>query len=175
MSSPGAVPAAVQACIAFGGNQGEVIETFRQARRKLCDAAGIGVCSASWVYRTAPVGFLAQADFLNAVLALQTRLAPMALLALLLRIERQHGRLRGAERDGPRPLDLDLLLHGEAQLQTPALTLPHPRMTARAFVLAPLVDVLGADRLLDGDTLGGWLAQCSGQRVLRFAAPGDWS
>lgn len=165
----------VLACIAFGGNLGDVLHGFRTARRALLATPGIAPHAASALYRTAPVGFLDQADFINAVLAVRTHLTPSDLLTLLLGLERQQGRTRGGERNGPRPLDLDLLLHGETTMETAALTLPHPRMAGRAFVLAPLCDVLGADYLLKGASLAQRLEQCAGQRVLRFATPEDWS
>lgn len=167
--------AAALACVALGGNQGDVVTAFRHARRALGTQPGAAEVAASWIYRTAPIGFAAQPDFCNAVLAIRTPLTPIALLESMLELERQTGRQRGSERNGPRPLDLDLLLHDDTELALPELSLPHPRLTHRAFVLAPLIDVLGPHALVAGQPLKHWLAQCSGQRVLRLLSPDAWS
>jgi 2-amino-4-hydroxy-6-hydroxymethyldihydropteridine diphosphokinase len=95
---------------------------------------------ASSFYRTAPVGYAGQPDFVNAVVAIDTGLAPRALLDALLAIERQHGRVRTVP-NGPRTLDLDLLVYGEVRLNEPGLTVPHPRMHERAFVMVPLAEI----------------------------------
>jgi 2-amino-4-hydroxy-6-hydroxymethyldihydropteridine diphosphokinase len=92
------------------------------------------------LYRTSPVGYLEQPDFINAVASVQTTLKPQALLAALLAIENRHGRRR-TMRNAPRTLDLDLLLYGEAVFDQDGLTLPHPRLHERAFVLAPLAEI----------------------------------
>ena len=104
------------------------------------------VVARSSLYSTAPVGFADQPRFLNAVVALQTDLEPRALLAGLLRIEREFGRDRAsAIRNGPRPLDLDILVYGNEQISEPGLEIPHPRMEERDFVLIPLVEVASND------------------------------
>ncbi len=96
---------------------------------------------ASSLYRTAPVGYADQPDFINAVVLLETGLAPDALMAELLEMETRHGRVRHV-RNGPRTLDLDLLLYGGLILEDdPALILPHPRLHQRSFVLIPLVEI----------------------------------
>jgi 2-amino-4-hydroxy-6-hydroxymethyldihydropteridine diphosphokinase len=94
----------------------------------------------SSLYRTAPVGKLDQPDFVNAVARVETGLGPEALLEALLAIERGHQRVRG-ERNGPRTLDLDLLLYGSERIDLPGLTVPHPRVHERAFVLVPLAEI----------------------------------
>ena len=94
----------------------------------------------SSLYTSAPVGYAAQPDFINAVAALETRLSPRALLEAMLGIEHHHGRNR-TFRNAPRTLDLDLLLYGEAHFHEENLTLPHPRMHERAFVLLPLLEI----------------------------------
>jgi 2-amino-4-hydroxy-6-hydroxymethyldihydropteridine diphosphokinase len=100
------------------------------------------VLSCSRLYSTEPVGFAAQPRFLNAAVALETELEPRALLEELLGIERALGRDRSAGiQNGPRTLDLDILLYGELILREPGLEIPHPRMAERAFVLAPLGDI----------------------------------
>jgi 2-amino-4-hydroxy-6-hydroxymethyldihydropteridine diphosphokinase len=97
------------------------------------------VSARSALYRTAPVGYADQPPFVNACAKLETRLAPRALLEALLAIERRHGRRRDIP-NGPRTLDLDLILYGGEKIEEPALRVPHPRAHERAFVLAPLVD-----------------------------------
>jgi 2-amino-4-hydroxy-6-hydroxymethyldihydropteridine diphosphokinase len=110
----------------------------------------------SSLYSTAPVGFADQPRFLNAVVALETRLAPRALLEALLEIERALGRDRStSQENGPRTLDLDILLYGDLVLREHGLALPHPRMAERAFVLAPLSEI--APEVRDprsGETMG---------------------
>jgi 2-amino-4-hydroxy-6-hydroxymethyldihydropteridine diphosphokinase len=105
------------------------------------------VVARSSLYSTAPVGLAAQPRFVNAVVALETELAPQALLQELLAIERAHGRDRsGSVRNGPRTLDLDLLLYGDLVVNEHGLAIPHPRMAERAFVLAPLEEMAPAVR-----------------------------
>jgi 2-amino-4-hydroxy-6-hydroxymethyldihydropteridine diphosphokinase len=98
------------------------------------------VVKRSSLYRSAPVGYAAQPDFVNAVARLETGLAAERLLAELQAIEARHGRRRDF-RDAPRTLDLDILLYGELALRTPELEIPHPRMHERAFVLEPLLEI----------------------------------
>lgn len=100
------------------------------------------IVARSSTYLTSPVGFAAQAVFHNAVIALDTTLEPLPLLQLLLATERHLGRIRTADqKNGPRTLDLDLLLYGDVQLHTHQLVLPHPRLADRRFVLAPLAEI----------------------------------
>ncbi len=126
------------AFIALGGNLGDVRATLHTVLEPL-DTLGT-VVNKSSLYRTAPWGNLEQPSFLNAALELRTTLEPEALLRALLEIEVGFGRVRG-ERWGPRTLDLDLLSFGGQVLETGALTLPHPRMLERAFVLTPLLEI----------------------------------
>jgi 2-amino-4-hydroxy-6-hydroxymethyldihydropteridine diphosphokinase len=114
----------------------------------------------SSLYRTAPVGHEAQPDFINAVAQLETALPARRLLAELQSIEKSHGRERSFK-NAPRTLDLDLLLFGNAKLSSPQLTLPHPRMHERAFVLAPLLEI--------APQLPFSLAAGAGQRIERIA------
>jgi 2-amino-4-hydroxy-6-hydroxymethyldihydropteridine diphosphokinase len=104
-------------------------------------ARGVAGLVLSPLYRTEPVGGPPQPDFLNAVAAGVTRLAPLDLLGLLRDLERAAGRVFSAERNGPRPLDLDLLLYGDLEIDLPGLVVPHPRLAERRFVLAPLADL----------------------------------
>ena len=128
------------AYIAFGSNLGNPLEQLRQARR---GSSLLGrITGASSLYRTAPVGGPpGQEDYLNAVIALNpTANDPQTLLAELLRLEARQGRVRNV-RWAARTLDLDLLAWGDRVLATPELTLPHPRLLERAFVLAPLCEL----------------------------------
>ncbi|MDR5861167.1 2-amino-4-hydroxy-6-hydroxymethyldihydropteridine diphosphokinase [Halomonas eurihalina] len=115
---------------------------------------------ASPLYATRPVGPADQPDFINAVAQLETRLSPLALLDQLQALEQRHGRIR-ERRWGPRTLDLDLLLFDEQRLATPRLTLPHPEMTRRAFVLVPLAEVAPALVLPDGRDIASLTAALS--------------
>jgi 2-amino-4-hydroxy-6-hydroxymethyldihydropteridine diphosphokinase len=104
---------------------------------------GLGrICARSSLYSTSPVGIADQPRFVNAVIALETEMQPRELIVALLAIEREFGRDRKDEiRNGPRALDLDILLFGARQISEPGLEIPHPRLSERAFVLAPLVEI----------------------------------
>lgn len=137
-------PAApVPAWVAIGGNQGQVRATLEAAIEAIDALPGTRVLQRSSLYRTPAWGRTDQPDFINGVLAVETTLAAPDLLANLLGIERRFGRLRDedAGRWGPRTLDLDLLLHDDQVLELPGLSLPHPRLHERAFVLVPLAEI----------------------------------
>lgn len=143
-------PPLVQAAIGLGGNVGDSITRLRAAMDALDTLPGCRVTARSPLYRTPAWGVTEQEDFINAVVLLQTGLLPLALLDSMLKIERAHGRNRSTEtRWGPRTLDLDLLLYGDAQLDLPGLQVPHPQMHRRAFVLVPLLAV-DADAVIPG-------------------------
>lgn len=130
-----------RAYVGLGGNLGDVADTFRDTLRRLAaQVPATRVEAVSSLYRTRPVD-AAGPDFLNAVVALQVSLGPHELLGVLQGIELAHARER-PYRNAPRTLDLDLLWFGGAVLARPELTLPHPRMHERAFVLAPLAELL---------------------------------
>ena len=121
------------AYIGLGANLGDRAATLREAARRL---GALGrITAVSSLYETEPVGFRDQPPFLNAVIALETGLTPAALFQGLLTIERELGRIR-TFRNAPRTLDLDVLLLDDLVMETPELTLPHPRLHERAFVLA---------------------------------------
>ena len=128
-----------RAFVALGGNLGEVRTRLQAAVADLSALPGTRLEGASSLYRTRPVD-AGGPDFLNAVVALETVLAPQELMRALLRIELAHDRER-PHLNAPRTLDLDLLHHGGAILSTPSLTLPHPRQQGRAFVMTPLAEL----------------------------------
>jgi 2-amino-4-hydroxy-6-hydroxymethyldihydropteridine diphosphokinase len=132
-----------RAYLGLGSNLGDRLANLQSAVDALGATAGTDVAAVSRVYETAPVGGPPQDAYLNAVVAIDTELDPHALLARAQRIERDARRVR-AERWGPRTLDVDVLLYDDARLADPDLTVPHPRMWERGFVLAPLRDVAPA-------------------------------
>jgi 2-amino-4-hydroxy-6-hydroxymethyldihydropteridine diphosphokinase len=132
-----------RAYLALGSNLGDRLSRLQSAVDGLGAAVGVEVVAVSRVYETAPVGGPPQGTYLNAVIAIETDLDPHALLALAQQTERDAQRVR-AERFGPRTLDVDLLLYDDVHLADPELTVPHPRMWERGFVLAPLRDVAPA-------------------------------
>jgi 2-amino-4-hydroxy-6-hydroxymethyldihydropteridine diphosphokinase len=154
------------AYLSLGSNMGEREDRLRQAI-ELLERGNIAVIKRSSVYETAPQDVPDQPWFLNMALACRTTLLPLQLLNLLLRIEREIGRVRRAEmRRGPRPIDLDLLLFGDAVIQLPRLTVPHPRMLQRRFVLEPLLEI-APDLTFPGDgkPLRGYLAATMDQPI----------
>ena len=141
--------APVTAYVGLGANLYEPIAQLQLAFTELDALAETRVTARSPLYKSAPLGPHEQPDYINAVACLETRLTPLALLAGLHAIENNHGRRRDGERWGPRTLDLDLLLYGDLSVTSPALTLPHPGLRERAFVLYPLTDI-AADLIIPG-------------------------
>ncbi len=131
---------AVKAFVGLGANLGDPGQQIRGALTALGGIPGTRLARASSFWRSAPVGYAAQPDFVNAVAELETDAAPRALLERLLAIEKGFGRERSFA-NAPRTLDLDLLLYGDRVLLEQGLEVPHPRMHERAFVLAPLVEI----------------------------------
>jgi 2-amino-4-hydroxy-6-hydroxymethyldihydropteridine diphosphokinase len=130
------------ALIALGGNVGDVRAAFNSAVPQICDKAAARLVARSSDYATPPWGEEQQPPYVNACIEIETALAPHALLDVLHEVERAHGRDRSREkRYGPRTLDLDLLAWDDRVLDTPTLTLPHPRLFERAFVLVPLAEI----------------------------------
>jgi 2-amino-4-hydroxy-6-hydroxymethyldihydropteridine diphosphokinase len=158
----------VTAYLGLGSNVGDRHAHLRAAVTALRDH-GVEVEAISSVYETEPVGeVLDQPEFLNAVVRIRTRLEPEQLLDLCKAIEVEQGRMLGGQRHGPRPLDLDLLLVGDLELESARLTLPHPQVTDRRFVLEPLLEVDPELTLPDGTSLADRLASLEqAQRVER--------
>jgi 2-amino-4-hydroxy-6-hydroxymethyldihydropteridine diphosphokinase len=137
---------AAEAFIGLGANLERPVEQVRQAILELDAIARTQLLVASSLYRSAPVGYADQPDFINAVAKLSTQLSPRELLDALHEIENRHGRRRSI-RNAPRTLDLDLLLYGARTLDEQGLVVPHPRMHERAFVLLPLAEIAPDARL----------------------------
>jgi 2-amino-4-hydroxy-6-hydroxymethyldihydropteridine diphosphokinase len=141
----------VRAYIGLGSNLGDREATLREALSRLGAADGIEVVAVSSFRESDPVGVIDQPRFLNAAASLETSLEPLELLGRLLEVERGLGRDRAKEeRWGPRTLDLDLLLYGDEEIDVPGLTVPHPRLAERLFVLQPLLELDPGLRLPDG-------------------------
>lgn len=138
-----------EAYVALGSNIGDREKLLQSALDLIGGYPGIKLERVSAVYQTDPVGYTDQPPFLNMVAAVRTSLEPILLLRALLALEQQLGRTREI-RFGPRTIDLDLLLYGQVSMDQEELTLPHPRMLERAFVLVPLHDVLSAGHPLEG-------------------------
>jgi len=131
-----------RAYVALGSNLGDREGTLRAALEALAADPGIDVVAVSRFYDTEPVGYLDQPRFLNGAAALETGLPARELLERLLAVELRFGRRRDdVPEQGPRTLDLDLLLYGDAEIDEPGLRVPHPRMHERRFVLEPLADL----------------------------------
>jgi 2-amino-4-hydroxy-6-hydroxymethyldihydropteridine diphosphokinase len=130
----------VPAYIALGSNLRDPERQVEAGIEELAMLRDTRLAAASSLYRTAPVGYLDQPDFINAVALVETGLSPRALLDELLAIERRFARVRGVK-NGPRTLDLDIVLYGDEAHKDEALTIPHPRMHERAFVLVPLAEI----------------------------------
>ncbi len=152
--------------LALGSNLGHREENLENAITALA-RQDIGLIARSSIYETEPQDVADQPWFLNMVIECETRCFPLQLLAVLLKIERELGRLQtNVVRRGPRIIDLDILLFGNISMQTPQLTIPHPRMSERRFVLEPLLEI--APELKHPETrepLKKSLARLSGQRL----------
>ncbi|WP_439107267.1 2-amino-4-hydroxy-6-hydroxymethyldihydropteridine diphosphokinase [Congregibacter sp.] len=150
----------IRCYIGLGANLGNAHEALIEAVLGLEQAAAINVVGRSSIYRSAPMGPQDQPDYLNAVAALDTTLDPLALLDQMQLLEEKAGRVRGL-RWGARTLDLDLLIYGTTALQSERLTLPHPGLLERNFVLRPLADIVGESwQFPDGSTLAQHLDSC---------------
>ena len=157
------------AFIGLGSNLGDRESHVETAIREIATLPGTSLVSRSSLYESSPLDACG-GDYLNAVARVRTSLGAMELLAALQSIEASHGRER-PYRNAPRSLDLDLLLHGDAQRATPELTLPHPRLHERAFVLLPLAEIAPGLRIAGRGDLAELLRGLGGQRVARWRAP----
>lgn len=157
------------AYIALGANLDDPVAQVSRAMTALRSLPQSTLLRASSLYRTAPVGIHGQPDFINAVAALETTLAPESLLDALLAVEVEFGRRRDYPL-APRTLDLDLLLYGDEVIDTTKLTLPHPRMHLRAFVLRPLLEIAPDCRIPGRGAAAAWLPAASKQAIEQMAA-----
>ena len=153
------------AYIGLGSNLADPVRQVRTAMAALSVLPQTELDACSPLYRTVPVGNAAQPDFINAVCRIRTSLPAVTLLQALLGIERAHGRVRGGEKAGPRTLDLDLLVYGEETRNTAQLSLPHPRLHERAFVLYPLAELDPGLAIPRHGLVGMLLARCAGQVI----------
>src|SRR5579864_8213413 len=154
--------------IALGGNIGDVRATFRKAIANILGMTQAALLARSSDYATAPWGNEQQPRFINACIEIETSLDPHALLFALHRIEQKFGRDRSREqRWGPRTLDLDLIAYDDVSIDRPELTLPHPRLFERAFVLAPLAEI-APDRVIRGRRVKNALAKLSTDGIERL-------
>ena len=161
----------VEAIIALGGNIGDVRSTFDQAIAMLCKDETIRLLARSSDYRTPPWGVIDQPSFVNAVITVATSLPPHDLLARMQQCERALGRDRAHERRwGPRTIDLDLIAYGDLVLNDGTLTLPHPRLFERAFVLVPLLEI-APDCVIAGIRLGDALERIDASGVEKLPNP----
>ena len=148
-----------EAFLALGGNLGDVRSTFDRAVARLCDGSAVRLRARSSDYRTPPWGETHQPAFINAAIAVETTLSPHELLSRALHCERALGRDRTRERRwGPRTVDIDILAYDDVELRDAELTLPHPYLFERAFVLVPLAEI-APDRLIAGARVRDALAR----------------
>ena len=160
----------MRAHLGLGSNVGDRLRSLRAAREALV-RRGVEVIAASSVYETAAQGdVLDQPDFLNACLVVETQASAEELLDVCKAVERELGRPGGGRRHAPRPIDVDLLLAGDLTQRSERLSLPHPELTRRRFVLEPLLELEPSLALPDGTALAPLLAHVSDQRVERAGA-----
>ena len=153
--------------IGLGSNMSEPIRQIRTALREIDELAGCSLMRVSSLYESAPIGGVAQPPFVNAVAEIETTLSPQVLMARLLDIERLHDRVRTVK-NGPRTLDLDILVFNDWCLDEVEVTTPHPRAHERAFVLLPLLE-LAPELYIPGKGLArDFLPQVSGQSVRKM-------
>jgi 2-amino-4-hydroxy-6-hydroxymethyldihydropteridine diphosphokinase len=152
----------VRAYLGLGSNVGDRRANLQQAVDLLDVEPGIRITHTSEVWETDPVGGPSQPDFLNAVAGVRTQLTPWALLAACGRVEHALGRVRDV-RWGPRTIDIDILLMQNTVMSDPKLTVPHPRLTERAFALLPLLQLAPTAKLPDGTPLAAFAGQVGAQ------------
>jgi 2-amino-4-hydroxy-6-hydroxymethyldihydropteridine diphosphokinase len=159
-----------EALVAFGGNLGDVRDTLDRAVAAFVDGKDVRLLARSSDYRTPPWGIEDQPPFVNLAIAVDTGLAPHALLARAQAVERALGRERAKElRWGPRTVDIDLIAYDDLALDTPDLTLPHPRLFERAFVLVPLAEI-APERVIGGSKVRDALARVDRAGIEKLAA-----
>ena len=157
-----------EALLALGGNIGQVRATFDRALAMLCDGTRLRLKARSSDYATPPWGVEDQPPFVNLCIAVETDLTPQALLARVQAVEHALGRRRAQERRwGPRPIDIDILAYDDVTVDGPDLTLPHPRLFERAFVLVPLAEIV-PERVIAGRRVRDALAEVDTAGISRL-------
>jgi len=160
-------PATHRAYIGLGSNLEQPQQQVSAAMLALGEMPQTRLLARSSLYRSAPVGYADQPDFVNAAALIETALAPQALLQALLALEQQFGRVR-TFLNAPRTLDLDILLYDDLLIADTNLVVPHPRMHERAFVLQPLAELAAELQIPGKGTIGEWLRRCGDQSVQRL-------
>jgi 2-amino-4-hydroxy-6-hydroxymethyldihydropteridine diphosphokinase len=158
------------AFLGLGSNLASPAKQVLAAFERIADTPGVTLLRCSSLYRTAPIGYADQPDFINAVVEIATALAPDDLLAAMLDIEHSHGRIRKFQ-NAPRTLDVDLLLYGDLVMETETLSLPHPRAHQRAFVLHPLLEIAPHCHIPSLGLARNFLAACGDQGISRMSLP----
>ena len=156
------------AYVGIGANLQDPVAQVKQALAELARLPRTRLLKSSSLYRSAPLGYADQPDFVNAVASLETSLKPVELLAQLQTIEKSQGRKRSFK-NAPRSLDLDLLLFDQMTLDLPHLKIPHPRMHERAFVLEPLLEIAPAIAIPGVGPAAARMAEIKNQKVERIA------
>lgn len=165
-------PADVRAFLGLGGNLGDPAQAMAAALQAIDADAASRVVGVSDLYRTPPWGKTDQPDFINATAEIATGRSARGLLELCLETERGLKRVR-SERWGPRTVDLDVLVYGEAEIAEPGLHVPHPRMLERAFVMVPLAEI-APDLVLSGKPVAAWVKKLDRAGIERLRAGRDW-
>lgn len=169
---PGPSDAPVRAFLGLGGNIGDPAAAMAAALRALDGDSRVEVVAVSSLYRTPPWGVTDQPDFLNAVAAIDARIGARDLLELCLHVEASLKRVRDI-RWGPRLIDIDILLFGEAKIDEEGLHVPHPRMLERAFVMLPLAEI-GADIIVDGRPVAEWAQELDAEGIVKLDGGSAW-
>ena len=164
--------AKTMAALGLGGNIGDPPKTMARALAEIDSRADTTVASVSRLYRTPPWGKTDQAWFYNACALVETSLEPAALLEACLAVEQRLKRVR-EERWGPRTIDIDVLTYGDFSSDAPVLTVPHPRMTERGFVMVPLCDI-GRDLVVEGRSVGEWAQIAETAGIEPVSPDGEW-
>ena len=159
-----------EAVLGLGGNVGDTRKEMVSALGLLERNPGISLVAVSPLYLTPPWGKTDQPPFLNAAARIETTLSPRSLLNAILDVERNLGRER-SERWGPRTIDIDILVFGNADVDEPWLHIPHPRLKDRAFALVPLIDVM-PDAIVEGQNATEWLSLIGSAGITKIADAG---
>lgn len=159
-----------KAFLGLGSNLEDPQRQILTAFERLAATPGISLVCRSSLYRTAPIGYADQPDFINAVAEVLTTLSAQDLLAAALGLEKSHGRVREFQ-NAPRTLDVDVLLYGDRQMECPVLTVPHPRAHTRAFVLKPLLEIAPHCIIPGLGPARDFLAACADQGIQRIPDP----